>query len=320
MVATAKAESYDLDLIRAELAQMLDNLGGLGDLVKPGARVGIKPNLTAGTWIDSVIPAPATEMYTTHPAIVQALAELLIDSGAGKIMIMEGLYDNRTYQKWGYADAALATSSELIDLCTPDPYGSFIDFPVGSNNFIYDKFRMNALLNEIDVFISVAKLKCHTSSGITLAMKNLFGLPPIRLYRNKENHNHRSSFHGDASYETRVPRVILDLNRARPIHLAIIDGIMTVEAGAGPWDREATQIKPGVLIAGFNAVATDAISTVIMGFDPNAESQSLPFFYCDNHLTLATEIELGTNLLEEIGVKGTDLLELIYPFRPALQA
>lgn len=318
LVATAKADSYDLDLVRAELAHMLDNLGGLGELIQPGARVGIKPNLTAGSWIDGIIPAPATEMYTTHPAVVQALAELLIDAGAGKIFIMEGMYDNVTYQKWGYADAAQATGAELVDLCSPAPYGDYIDFPVGPDYFIYDQFKMNALLGEIDVFVSVAKMKCHTSSGVTLSMKNLFGLPPYQLYRRSESHTHRSWFHGDASNETRVPRVILDLNRARPVHLAVIDGIMTVEAAAGPWDQGAAQIKPGVLAAGFDPVAVDAVSTAVMGFDPTAAPHTMPFEYCDNHLSLAAEIGLGTNLLDEIGIRGVELEDLITPFKPAL--
>ena len=319
LVSTAKVDRYDLDILRVEMARMLDNLGGLGEVIKPGARVGIKPNLTAGSWIDGVIPAPATEMYTTHPAVVQVLAELLIDAGASKIFIMEGMYDQVTYQRWGYADAAAAVGAELIDLNDPAPYSSFVEFPVGPDFDIYPSFNMNALLNELDLFVSVAKLKCHTSSGVTLAIKNLFGIAPMQLYRLKETHTNRSAFHGDANYETRVPRVILDLNRARPIDLAVIDGIMTVEAAAGPWDDGAAQVKPGVLAAGFDPVATDAVSTAIIGFDPNEKSLSEPFIYCDNHLALAAEAGLGTNNLAEIGVRGPEIEVLRYPFRPAIR-
>jgi uncharacterized protein (DUF362 family) len=316
-VATARVANYDLDLIRRELAQMLDNLGGLENLVRPGARVGIKPNLTAGTWIDGIIPAPATEMYTTHPAVVQALAELLVEAGAGQIIIMEGMYDALTYQNWGYVEAAKSTGAALVDLCQPDPYPAFTGFPVGSDYFIYDKFNLNGLLREIDVFVSVAKLKCHSSGGVTLVMKNLFGIAPLSLYRLNPSHTNRSAFHGNAAYETRVPRVIVDLNRARPVQLALVDGISTVEGGAGPWDRDVTQVKPGILVAGFDPVATDAVSTAIMGFDPSAGSQTPPFNFCDNHLALAAQMGLGTNRLDEIGIVGPQIDELLYPFKTA---
>ena len=296
---------------------MLDNLGTLGKLIKPGARVGIKPNLTAGAWIDSIIPAPATEMYATHPVLVQALAELLIDAGAGKIMIIEGMYDNITYQRWGYEQAARTTGAELVDLCLPAPYADFTDFPVGPNNLIYENFRMNALLGEMDVFISVAKMKCHTTTGVTLSMKNLFGLPPLSLYRLSEEHTNRSALHGDAAYDTRVPRVIVDLLQARPIDLAIIDGISTVEAGAGPWNKGVAMVKPGVLVASHDPVAADAVSTAIMGFNPEASSQTVPFYFSDNHLALASEMGLGNNALSKIYIQGVQVQDLLYPFKPA---
>jgi len=316
-VATAKIRNYDLALIRAEMARMLDDLGGLSDLIKPGARVGIKPNLTGGTWSDPTLSAPATELFNTHPALVQVLIELLIEAGAGTITIMEGLGDPLAYEAWGYSDVARATGAKLLDLCFADPYQNFTAFPVGPNYHVYESFQMNQALAELDVFISVAKMKCHTSAGVTLSMKNLFGIPPISLYRRSSDQNNRSFFHGDAAYETRVPRVIVDLNRARPVHLAIIDGIMTAEGGAGPWNQEAVQVRPGVLVAGKDPVATDAVATAIMGFDPTAASRTTPFLFCDNHLALAAEGGLGTNLLSEIGIHGPSIADLLHPFRPA---
>jgi uncharacterized protein (DUF362 family) len=314
LVATTKVDGYDLATLRNELARML---GDLGDLVVPGARVGIKPNLTGGTWSDPSLPAPPTELYDTHPAVVQALAELLLDAGASKITIMEGLGDPLAFEAWGYGDVARATGADLLDLCYPAPYPDFAPFPVGPGNLIYNTFWMNPVLGELDVFISVAKMKCHTSAGVTLSLKNLFGIPPISMYRRRPDQNNRSFFHGDPAYEQRVPRVIVDLNRARPIHLAVIDGIRTAEGGAGPWNKGSGPIRPGVLLAGRDPVATDAVAAAIMGFDPNAAALTTPFLYCDNHLALAAGAGLGTNRLEEIGVAGPSIQELLTPFQPA---
>ena len=53
----------------------------------------------------------------------------------------------------------------------------------------------------------------------------------------------------------RVPRVVADLVAARPIHLAVIDGIETVAGGEGPWVKKLRPVKPGLLIAGTNCVS-----------------------------------------------------------------
>jgi uncharacterized protein (DUF362 family) len=294
---------------------MFQQLGGLADVIRPGARVAIKPNLTGGTWSDSQLPASPTELFVTHPALVQALSELLIDAGAGPIRIVEGLGDEAIFGAWGYAEVASYVNAELIDLCKPAPYGDFVMFPVGPGRQIYDVFYMNAVLNEVDVFISVAKMKCHSTTGVTLSLKNLIGLPPISLYRRDETQNHRSAFHESTEYDRRLPRVAIDLNLARPVHLALIDGIKTVEAGAGAWDTGYHPVQPGLIVAGKNPVVTDAVSAALMGFDPDAPSGSHPFSYADNHLALAREAGLGTNRLREIGVVGAEFANGVFPFK-----
>ena len=75
-------------------------------------------------------------------------------------------------------------------------------------------------------------------------------------------------------------------------------------------------MRPGLLIAGKDSVAVDATSTAVMGFDPEAPSGSTPFVYADNHLTLASQVELGTNRLSDIGVQGIQVADARFPFRP----
>lgn len=313
--AVGQISAYDVSQLRIKLQEMFQQLGGLADIVRPGARVMIKPNLTGGTWSDPQLPAPPTELFVTHPALVQALSELLIDAGAGQIRIVEGLGDETIFQTWDYAEIAARVNAELIDLCKPAPYNDFIPFPVGPRRQLYDVFYMNPVLSEADVFISLAKMKCHSTTGVTLSLKNLIGLPPIRLYRRDEADNHRSAFHESTDYDRRLPRVAIDLNLARPVHLALVDGIKTVEGGAGAWDTGYNPVQPGLLVASKNPVVTDAVSAALMGFDPDASSGSHPFSYADNHLSLAREAGLGTNRLNEIGIVGAELAEAAFPFK-----
>ncbi len=313
--AIGQINVYEVSQLRQKLQDMFQQLGGLSDVIRPGARVIIKPNLTGGTWSDPQLPMSPTELFVTHPAFVQALSELLIDAGAGQIRIAEGLGDETIFQAWGYAEVAARVNAELIDLCKPAPYNDFVTFPVGPGRQIYDVFYMNAVLKEVDVFISCAKMKCHSTTGVTLSLKNLIGLPPIRLYRRDEKDNHRSAFHESTEYDLRLPRVVIDLNLARPVHLALVDGIKTVEGGAGSWDKGYNPVQPGLIVASKNPVVTDAVSAALMGFDPDAPSGSNPFSYADNHLLLAREAGLGTYRMQEIGVVGAEIANAAFPFK-----
>jgi uncharacterized protein (DUF362 family) len=297
---------------------LLDGLGGVNDVIRSGDRVAIKVNLTGGTGVPPLPGVPAIESYITHPEVVRALGELLRDAGAGQLYIVEAVYDGASYPLWGYEEVAGALNATLIDLNTPHPFTDFVSVPVGKDWFIYQEYTFNPVLREIDAFVSVAKMKCHWSCGLTLSMKNLIGLVPVSYYRCGPDHIYRSDFHGcDGEFKTRLPGVVVDLNRVRPIQLALIDGIKTTEAGEGPWIETIAPVAPGVLVAGKNPVATDAIATAVMGFDPTIAYPSPPFLRSDNHLSLANEMGLGPHRLEEIQVIGDSIDDVRYEFRPA---
>jgi uncharacterized protein (DUF362 family) len=168
------------------------------------------------------------------------------------------------------------------------------------------------------VLVSVAKMKCHWLCGITQSMKNLVGLVPYKFYEYSPGDGYRTGFHGaDTETRHRLPRVVMDLNRARPIHLALIDGIQTVDGSEGPWNQDLRLKKPGILIGGKNPVATDAVAVAAMGFDPAAEYPNAPFLRADNHLNLARQLGLGPNRLDQIEVVGATLEEVKMHFLPA---
>ena len=184
-------------------------------------------------------------------------------------------------------------------------------------------------------------MKEHATAGITLSMKNLFGITPATIYGSGAGEDEpsdmprggRSLIHAgnrqpskSAPSENdpsspreggyRVPRVVADLVAARPIHLAIVDGIVTMTGGEGPWVRgDLRVIQPGVLMAGTNCVTTDAVGAAIMGFDPMADRGTAPFETCDSTLRLAEEHGVGTRDLRRIEVIGTSIAQARFPFR-----
>jgi uncharacterized protein (DUF362 family) len=316
-VAIAQAASYDPGIVRQQVRALIDGIGGLDDLIRRGPRVAIKVNLTGGTRSKPLPGVSPIESFATHPEVVRALGEALREAGARDLFIVEAVYERASYSQWGYDEIAQTLGATLIDLNNPHPYGAFTHVPVGQHPFIYQDFTLHPLLQEIDIFVSVAKIKCHQIGGVTLSMKNLFGLAPLQLYRRDPQDTYRSLFHGDAEETgTRVPRIVVDINRARPIHLALLDGIKTVEGGEGPWIESMQAIAPGVLIAGKQALATDAVATAVMGFDPRDDYPSAPFLHGDNHLNLAANLKLGTNRLDEIEVVGASIDDVRRQFKP----
>lgn len=317
-VSIAQANSYDRVLIRKQMEKLFDSINGLDDVLAHGNRVAIKTNLTGGLRSGSLPGILETESFLTHPEVVRATIELLRDAGAKDIYIVEAVYEPESWPFYGYEEIAKETGATLVDLNYAEPYSGFDKTSPGTNPFIYEDFNFNPILNEIDAFVSVSKMKCHNTAGVTHTMKNLFGLVPYRYYEINAGDRYRSEFHGPGN-ETRkrLPRVIMDLNMARPIHLSVVDGVMTTEAGEGPWIAAMGPIKPGVLFAGKNPVATDAVATAAMGFDPSAEYPDEPFVHAENHLNIAAQLGLGPNTLAEIEVVGAKLAEVTQNFKPS---
>jgi hypothetical protein len=109
---------------------------------------------------------------------------------------------------------------------------------------------------------------------------------------------------------------VADLVAARPIDLAIIDGIESIAGGEGPWIRSKPLrlVQPGVVIAGTNPVTSDAVATAVMGYNPRAQRGTLPFQTCDNTLLLAEQHGVGTADLNRIEVRGVPVAEALYRY------
>jgi len=111
-----------------------------------------------------------------------------------------------------------------------------------------------------------------------------------------------------------MPRITAELNAARPIGIAFIDGIETIAGGEGPWIEGIRTVKPGVLVLGTNAVSTDAVATAVMGYDPRAARGQRPFERCENTLLLAEKMGLGSADLRQIEVRGARIEDVRYSF------
>ncbi|MCX7798423.1 MAG: DUF362 domain-containing protein [Melioribacter sp.] len=310
-VALTKADNYERDFIKQKVQYLFEQLGGINDLFHNGKRVAIKINLTGGSgsaYNAKLKGRDIREAMWTHPEVMRSVIELIIDSGVNPkdVFIVEALWDDASYINFGYKSIQENLGVNFIDLNKPAPYIDFVEKPVGNNKFFYDSFKLNKILDEIDLFVSIPKLKHHFEAGYTGAIKNHVGIVPKQLYELPNDRSRRGALHQEGGpSNTHLPKSISDLFIARPIHLSVIDGIKNAIGGEGVWNPTFQPAQYNILIAGKDAVATDSVGAYLMGRDPSKPKLQLPAGgECDNHLYMLSQRGFGTNNLNEIEIVG----------------
>lgn len=347
-VALARCAGYGEELQPA-LSAMFDQLGGLRPLVE-GRTVAIKINLVGDPWGRVSDLAPELTHWT-HPAVIRSTIQLLEEAGASRIRVLEccggtsgSLADYVRDASWNPDDLLNAASHvELVNTNGPGPDGNYARITCPAGGLVFPAYDLHPYYTDCDVFVSIPKLKEHKWFGVTLSMKNCYGMTPLNIYGDWAPEDapgadlrgtRVSVFHSgtrapsltapqeidpesprDGGY--RIPRIVAEIASARPIHLAVIDGISSMAGGEGPWAPNARLVEPKVLLAGLNPVTTDAVAMAVMGFDPMADNGTTPFEGCDSFLRFAAELGLGTRDLALIEVRGATIEDARFDFRNA---
>ena len=227
--------------MRAALEKVLEDLGGIGSFVTRGDRVLLKPNLLTA--------APPEAAVVTHPAFVEAVAELIVDAGAtpfiGDSPSIGGLA--RTLSKSGYDPFMKRMGIQAV----PFRETASVDAPEGR------VFRHMDLAQEVfgfDRLINLAKLKTHTQMVLTLAVKNLFGTIAGA---------DKAMWHLKAGkdYDTFATVLVQILESVKPT-VSLLDGILGME-GDGPSSGNPRHI--GIIGASTDALALDATVCRLLG-------------------------------------------------------
>lgn len=344
-VSVVRCRSYGQELVPA-MQKMFDGIGGLGSVVK-GKTVAIKVNLT-GWFSDRLGHTPAELAHWTHPGVIGATVHLMHRAGARRVRILECGYSTAEPLEElmlgaGWEPNDILNAGGKVEFENTNYLGlgkQYHKLTPANGGHLFKEYWLNHSYEDCDVFVSLAKMKEHATAGVTLSMKNLFGITPCTIYgdgagegepiqfpqggRGRVFHNGerqpakisvpendpKSPRHGGY----RVPRAVADLVSARPVHLAVVEGIATMAGGEGPWIRGSVAITPGLIFAGLNCVTTDAVGTALMGYDPMADRGATPFQNCDNTMRLAEELGVGTRDLKRIEVVGLPIAEGRFEF------
>jgi uncharacterized protein (DUF362 family)/Pyruvate/2-oxoacid:ferredoxin oxidoreductase delta subunit len=268
-VAAIKADTYDEQVVASAMKELLDELGGIAEFIKPGDKVLIKPNM-----LDAVKKELAV---TTHPEIVRAMIRQV--KGAGGVPLVgdsPGVSSTvKAAEKCGILQVCQQEDAELI------PFTERVEVPFAEGTTV-KKFILAKVYSQVDKVISLAKMKTHSFMGVTGGVKNLFGLMVG---------TDKAQFHLRMKKRSDFAAMLVDLAQVVKPVLYIVDGIVGME-GHGP--RNGNPKQANILLGGTNGFAVDLVMAEVMGY----KGENMPI--------TATALSLGLSpRMKEIEIIGS---------------
>ena len=256
-----------------------------GENILRGKKVVIKPNIFCP------MPAPVT----TDPRVTAALVSYALECGASEAIVAEGRsISTAKYRKTnnttracaevlGITKAVEAAGGRMVFFEEDE----FVEVPVPGGR-VLKKVRVPRTVLDAEVFINNPVLKIHSLTLVTLGIKNLHGAI-----------SDEDKLFGHSYPE--LPAKLTDFLRVRKPDLTVIDGITGLE---GDHADEGTPVEMGIIIAGRDVVAVDAVASAVIGFEPSEIDTT----------ALAHEFGLGQGSLSAIRVAGDSIERVRRPF------
>jgi uncharacterized protein (DUF362 family) len=268
-VAIRRVATYESDLA-AILFETLREF----ELQLSGKSVLLKPNLVGlDPW----------GMTNTHPAVIAAAREAFLKLGAAEVFVGDGPAMDRDTQavleSIRLREYAGPLSRIFFDLNTDDVERVELQTRASRLRELY----LPKSVRGVDFLVSMPKLKTHHWAGVTLSLKNMFGVVPGSCYGWPKNILHWAG----------IDRAILDINAAVRPDFAIVDGITGME-GNGP--VQGTSKHAGVLVLGDDPVAVDSTCARVMGLRPEKIDHIARASTLLGHMEIAKIRQLGESI------------------------
>jgi uncharacterized protein (DUF362 family)/Pyruvate/2-oxoacid:ferredoxin oxidoreductase delta subunit len=290
-VSIVRCKDYAQENVDKAVSEALGLIGGLEGLIKPQDRVLLKTNLLSA--------ADTAKAVITHPALVGSMIRAVKEIGATPIVAdSPGSFsenrNNRAIVESGIKEIADSMGVEALQFESMSNAFTEVDVPDG---VWLESIHVARLALEVDVVISLAKLKTHMNTLYTGAVKNMFGvIAPVT----------RKAAHRLGSY-SKFSGAVVDIYSTVKPQLAVMDAVVGME-GQGP--SNGTPRFVGAILASRDGVALDAVASKIIGYEPVK-------IYTTK---LAAERGLGKGDLRQINVLGETIGKVSVRFkRPRLE-
>lgn len=244
----------------------VETLGGMSKFVSKGDVVMVKPNIG---WNRTVEQAACT-----NPEVIKAVVEMVMNAGAKKVIVMDNTCHKAedAYSRSGILEAAKGAGADV----------RYVD----ENRMVVHDFKGKSLKRwpvfkdflEVDKFINVPILKHHGSAGITIGMKNLYG-----ILGGRRGKLHRNMGQG-----------IADLAKGFKTDLTIVDAYRVMLRN-GPIGGRVSDVElKKTVLASANIVEVDVVAVDVFGKEPMQYE----------FIQAASEMNMGVTELEKINLKA----------------
>ncbi|MEE9558188.1 MAG: DUF362 domain-containing protein [Candidatus Brocadiales bacterium] len=284
-VSIARCDDYDAPKVYAAVKKALEQVDGIHKLVGQNKKVLLKLNLLTS----SLGPEYA---INTHPSVARALVDFFQKETGAEVYIG----DSSGSLRFGSTNKAFKLTK--LDKVTEETGAKWVNFDQDkfidikkSNGATLPRFRMARTVKDVDLVVSVPKLKTHGLTKYTGALKNTLGVIPAKG---------KKDVHIQAPKPSDFAQALIDVYEEVKPHLTLMDAVIGME-GNGPNAGDPRKI--GLIMASTNGVAIDAVASSIIGYDP----LSIPT------IRYGQERGLGTADLNKINVKGERISDVAIP-------
>ncbi len=264
--------NYDLVAVRGEdivamFERAMEEMGGMSQWVSPGQTVVVKPNIG---W--DVVPDRAAN---TNPDLVGAIVRKCIDAGAKQVSVFDHTCDNwqLSYSNSGIEKAVTEAGGRMIPGNFERNYRN-VTIPGAVE---LKEAKVHEQILDSDVFINVPVLKHHSSTSLTIAMKNLMGIVYDRRFW------HKNDLH----------QCIADFCLFRKPDLNIVDAMLVMTKNGPRGTSSADLVRKNSLLVSSDIVTVDAASAMIFGSQPNEVG----------YLSIADKMKIGSIDLTSKNIK-----------------
>ena len=237
-VSIVQCPGYERRAMKEHLAALA---AATGFHLPAGSRVVLKPNLVSGRGHNG--------LACTHPEFVAAAAEWCLDNGA-QVAIGDSPAFGRApavMRACGYAASLKGLPVELIHFATARQ----VRLACG------ERLTLAAEPLDCDVLINLPKLKAHSQTLISLAVKNYFGT--VKGFGKALLHQKLGED------EQAFCRMLVDLLAVLPAGISFVDGVQAMHR-EGPMDGEMFPLA--VMAGSINPVALDTAMLLLLGINP----------------------------------------------------
>ena len=215
-------------------------LGGMGKFISKQDIVMVKPNIGWNRTVE--------QGACTNPQVVQALVEMAYNAGAKKVIVMDHTCHKPEdcYQRSGIEAAAKKAGAEVRHADENRLIVHTFDGLRVKKWWVFKDFL------DVDKFINVPILKHHGSSGLTIGMKNLYGI--LGGNRGKLHRNMAQS--------------IADMAHGFKTHLTVVDAYRVMIRNGPTGGRVSDVQLKKTLIASTNIMEADVVAADLFGGPP----------------------------------------------------